>query len=468
MRRPASLARRAIDRRRTRRQRNDDFLMHIAFIVILLEEEEAAAVMASRGSKAGKKNLPRVRKSIDAMLTELGNYVRRAYRMTLEAFLELHDALAPALLAKFRTGSADTAPTGPNGGFICTKLRLSAAIRFFAGAEVWDLMSSHGIGRSTIYDSIWKVVDAVNESSQLSFNEDNSPFPTHAEQEEIADGFGAKSGAGFNKVVGAIDGMLIWTVCPPLKWCREKNKCQTNFHCSRKDKYGLVMLAICDHRTKFRWLNISEPGRMSDYASWIKTDLTSQLDDDALMSQILLAGHTLIGDNAFVKKKYMAVPFPGTGIEVSQDAYNFYLSQLRITIERAFGILVHRWGVLRKPLNVHIGRVSALVTCLCRLHNYCIDSGLPALSRTSEEDERSIHRVARQRSAQRGGTRMAAINLDRHARPDGLLDGGDHFSDCEGRGRGRPAAAEAETPMDGMLRQVQEQGLVRPPIQRRT
>ena len=158
MRRPASLARRAIDRRRTRRQRNDDFLMHIAFIVILLEEEEAAAVMASRGSKAGKKNLPRVRKSIDAMLTELGNYVRRAYRMTLEAFLELHDALAPALLAKFRTGSADTAPTGPNGGFICTKLRLSAAIRFFAGAEVWDLMSSHGIGRSTIYDSIWKVV----------------------------------------------------------------------------------------------------------------------------------------------------------------------------------------------------------------------------------------------------------------------------------------------------------------------
>ena len=80
MRRPASLARRAIDRRRTRRQRNDDFLMHIAFIVILLEEEEAAAVMASQGSKAGKKNLPRVRKSIDAMLAELGNYVRRAYR----------------------------------------------------------------------------------------------------------------------------------------------------------------------------------------------------------------------------------------------------------------------------------------------------------------------------------------------------------------------------------------------------
>ena len=40
------------------------------------------------------------------------------------------------MLAKFRTGSADTAPTVPNGGFICTMLRLSATIRFFAGGEV--------------------------------------------------------------------------------------------------------------------------------------------------------------------------------------------------------------------------------------------------------------------------------------------------------------------------------------------
>ena len=466
MRSPRRRFLRKLERRRRKRRNRSDDIMHMAFLAILLEEEEMAAVMASeRGSKAGKRNLPRVRKSLNAMMTELGTYVRRAYRMTLQAFLELHDIIAPAFLAKLWTSSSDSDPTGPNGGFICTKLRLSAAIRFFAGAEVWDLMSSHGIGRSTIYDSIWKVVDSVNESTDLSFNENNSPFPTMSEQEEIAAGFGEKSQAGFTNVVGAIDGMLVWTVCPPLKWCREKSKSQENFHCWRKEKYGLVMLAICDHRTKFRWLDISEPGRMSDYASWIKTELASQLDDVQLRAQILLAGHTIIGDNAFVKKMYMAVPFPGTGIGISKDSYNFYLSQLRITIERAFGILVHRWGILRKPLNVHIGRVSALVTCLCRLHNFCIDAGLPALSRTSNVDERSIHRIARQRSVRRGGTGMPAVNLDRHARPASLLGGGEHFSDCQGRGRPTPEAEE--TPMDGMLRLVQEKGLVRPPIQRR-
>lgn len=233
--------------------------------------------MASRGSKAGKRNLPRVRKNIDAMLTDLGNYVRRVCRMTLEAFLELHDALAPALLSTFRTGSTDTAPTGPTGGFLCTKLRLSAAIRFFAGTEVWDLM--------------------------------------------------------------------------------------------------------------------------------------------------VLADYQDIG------------PSVGNPSQASERPYRPSLCA----------------GDLSLP-------ASQLP--------YCIDSDRTAFSRTSEEDEHSIHRVARQRSAQRGGTRMAAVNLDRHARPASLLGGGRHFSDCQGRGR--PAAAELETPMDGMLRHVQEQGLVRPPIQRRS
>ena len=47
-----------------------------------------------------------------------------------------------------------------------------------------------------------------------------------------------------------------------------------------------------------------------------------------------------------------------------KDAFNYYHSRLRITIECAFGILVHRWGVLllRKPIpvNVSIERTTIL------------------------------------------------------------------------------------------------------------
>ena len=65
----------------------------------------------------------------------------------------------------------------------------------------------------------------------------------------------------------------------------------------------------------------------------------------------------------------------GKGLGTEDDVYNFYHSQLRITVERAFGQLVGRWGILWKPLkfNLHFC-VSIILVCI-RLHNYCIDRG---------------------------------------------------------------------------------------------
>ena len=64
------------------------------------------------------------------------------------------------------------------------------------------------------------------------------------------------------------------------------------------------------------------------------------LENNAV-TKLIIDGYTFVGDNAYVKKMYMATPLKGmrSGYE---DGYNFYLSQLRITIERAFGVFVHR------------------------------------------------------------------------------------------------------------------------------
>jgi hypothetical protein len=58
-----------------------------------------------------------------------------------------------------------------------------------------------------------------------------------------------------------------------------------------------------------------------------------------------------------------------------KDDYNYYQSQLRMTIECAFGMLVHRWSILRKPMptGMHLGKVTELTMALCKLHNFCID-----------------------------------------------------------------------------------------------
>ena len=59
----------------------------------------------------------------------------------------------------------------------------------------------------------------------------------------------------------------------------------------------------------------------------------------------------------------------------SKFDYNFFHSQVRISIECAFGMLVNRWGILRRALPATFGirKTGSLTHCLCRLHNYCIN-----------------------------------------------------------------------------------------------
>jgi hypothetical protein len=55
-----------------------------------------------------------------------------------------------------------------------------------------------------------------------------------------------------------------------------------------------------------------------------------------------------------------------------RDAFNFMLSQQRQAVERTFGLLYSRWGILWRPLRVKFDNLSLLLHTLCRLHNYCM------------------------------------------------------------------------------------------------
>jgi hypothetical protein len=124
----------------------------------------------------------------------------------------------------------------------------------------------------------------------------------------------------------------------------------------------------------------------------------------------------------------MMVPFKG-GVSGSEDAYNYFHSSLRINIECAFGMLVHRFGILRKPMpvNIRVSQVSSLVTALCRLHNYCIDM----------RDIQTDTFIAKDLLFQiiHGGDSIAenrGENYDYDQKKDRdhlLLDGGQHFTD---------------------------------------
>ena len=53
------------------------------------------------------------------------------------------------------------------------------------------------------------------------------------------------------------------------------------------------------------------------------------------------SGYFIVGDDAYALKQLMMVPVAGKNLEDHKDNFNFFLSQLRINIECAFGMLVN-------------------------------------------------------------------------------------------------------------------------------
>ena len=240
------------------------------------------------------------------------------------------------------------------------------------------------------------------------------------------------------------------------------------------------MQAICDDELRFIFIDMCWPGSTADYMAWVTSCLC--LDIELSLNSVLpkiKKGLTLIGDNAYVKTEYMAVPIKGVKTEV-EDAYNFYQSQLRITIERAFGVLVHRWSILRGPLTIPLFKVVPTVQCLCKLHNYCINERLRKKKENSllgltKEDAMNLNRVVnsstRLRSPKRSKkkkkkraevtTRPTVVNFDSTGIPVELLGGGEHFEGCPPR---RLEVNDENHPMDDMIRIIQRENLIRPTV----
>ena len=115
----------------------------------------------------------------------------------------------------------------------------------------------------------------------------------------------------------------------------------------------------------------------------------------------------------------------------TKDAYyNFYHSQLRIWIECTFGMLTHRWAILRSAIlmNVTVQKTVALVLALlAKLHHYCIDAdGNSDLTYTaSDEWQTDFNSTVPLIAAQDLQSTCEVV-------PEQLLGGGHHFDDIGG------------------------------------
>jgi hypothetical protein len=273
--------------------------------------------------------------------------------MSKERFDELSKLLQPYVAAKRQVG--------PNG-VIPFDLKLSIALRYFAGSSPLDFIASHGISHSSIWNLIWRIVNAINECEQLQIR-----FPTdHSIQRQIAASFKEKSQVGFDNCIGCIDGLLICTEKPMEKFTHMMKTGSRAFYCGQKIQFGYNMQAVCDSEGRFLSVWINHPASASDFIFFLQSKLYTKLTTPGFSD-----GHVIFGDNAYVSTEYMVTPYKNVRAGVKDD-FNFFHSQLQINIEHAFGMLVKKWAILQKPLPCQMGPTKqlALIMALCQLHNF--------------------------------------------------------------------------------------------------
>ena len=87
----------------------------------------------------------------------------------------------------------------------------------------------------------------------------------------------------------------------------------------------------------------------------------------------LPTGMYLVRDAAYKHSDVMLAPFTDPQRDNSgKDVFNFFLSEVRIRIDMAFGLLQTKWGILNKPLQVNLRTSAEVIKACSRPHNFCL------------------------------------------------------------------------------------------------
>jgi hypothetical protein len=276
---------------------------------------------------------------------------KRAYRLTVSSF----DRLLAKITDKLDAINVQNA-INSSGSSICPATCLAMALRYLAGGSYIDICFTHGVSFTSFYDKLWITLEAINDVEKIEFPVDNMQ-----KLGAIARGFQDRSGCVFRSCVGAIDGLSIRT--------REPYKTESSHPAQYKNRKGFFSVnlqAIADSNYVFTHASLETAGTTHDWLSWQCSPLFQLLQEKGLPG-----GFWIAADDAYVCSSYMLTPYPGRNIGQQKDTFNFFQSSCRIHIEQAFGMLVRRWGILWRRLEMAMERWPLVILCCMKLHNIC-------------------------------------------------------------------------------------------------
>ncbi|CAN7943555.1 unnamed protein product, partial [Ixodes hexagonus] len=199
----------------------------------------------------------------------------------------------------------------------------------FAGNKVSEraVAIMFGMAESTLHVIIEQVACFLESISTevICFSDGQAKVASSAKFEKIS---------GFPLVLGCVDGTYVETRCPAHKI--------PSTYTNRHEKKSYLVQAICDSDRKFLDIFLGHTGKTHDAQAFRRS---FELDDLPLICE----GDKfhILGDAAYPLREYLLTPYRNyRNFTPEETTYNLKLSQTRVRIENAFGLLKGRFRQL--------------------------------------------------------------------------------------------------------------------------
>lgn len=169
----------------------------------------------------------------------------------------------------------------------------------------------------------------------------------------------------FPNCVGSVDGKHVAIVPPP-----ETGSYFYNY----KGFHSMVLMAVANANYEFLYVHFGTNGRISDGGVIENTGFNNLLTNDLLHLPDINPTNDLpyvfVSDEAFALRENFLKPYSVKMLDHDKRVFNYRLSRARRVVENVFGILVARFGVFQKKINLSPGNIDAVVMACCVLHNF--------------------------------------------------------------------------------------------------
>ena len=276
-----------------------------------------------------------------------------------------------------------------SGSSVSPEMMFLITLRLLAGASyldmIWYRVSVKHIFDSIIYPTLEAIIKCL---PPISFPK--TEVECQAIEQQWSSTLAGRHGMPHIKgTLAAGDGVAIEITQPKEK---DLNGKDVKIYYNRKGYFALIAQAFCDAYGLFLIFDIRWPGATNDISCFRQTYLHQWVESGRLPEWahfVLDEAYSCLGGpylTPWTKAQLRASKAKECQEEYyARLAFNFFLSSQRITIERAFGMFLRRWGIMWRPLEHDIRHVVQIIKCCALLHNVCVRDWLLNRSRTTTE-----------------------------------------------------------------------------------